>query len=70
MNNNLYQIDYGGHIMEYINKSENIEKQLADLCIDFINIFDKMKADGIITEEEYIKHTKYKKDFLNKISIK
>ncbi|WP_427339722.1 hypothetical protein [Caloranaerobacter sp. DY30410] len=56
--------------MKYISESKDIEKQLAELCIDFINIFDKMKTNGVITEEEYIRHTKYKKDFLKKISVK
>ncbi|WP_161802929.1 hypothetical protein [Caloranaerobacter sp. TR13] len=56
--------------MKYQSKSNDIEKQLAELCTNFINIFDKMKTNGIITEEEYIRHTKYKKDFLKKYSVK
>ncbi|WP_176718836.1 hypothetical protein [Caloranaerobacter ferrireducens] len=56
--------------MNYQSKFNDIEKQLAELCTNFINMFDKMKINGIITEEEYIRHTKYKKDFLKKISAK
>lgn len=56
--------------MKYQDKFDDIEKQLAELCTNFINMFDKMKSNGIITEEEYIRHTKYKKDFLKKFSIK
>ncbi|WP_202711355.1 hypothetical protein [Sporosalibacterium faouarense] len=47
---------------------KKIEKDLEQLCIDIINLLDNLKAQGAITEEEYIKHTTAKRDFLQKIN--
>jgi hypothetical protein len=44
---------------------EGIERKLRDLCIDVIDILNKLKEEGVIEEAEYQKHTHKKKDFLN-----
>ncbi|WP_156936339.1 hypothetical protein [Clostridiisalibacter paucivorans] len=43
---------------------------LKVLCIEIIKCLDKLKSQGIITEEDYIKHTKLKKKFLDDIQKK
>lgn len=45
-----------------------IEKELKQLCIEIINLLDSLKIQGSINEEEYLKLSKAKKDFLKKIN--
>ncbi|SCG82623.1 hypothetical protein DW1_1024 [Proteiniborus sp. DW1] len=45
---------------------KDIEGKLCELCSTFINLFDKLQAKGIISQEEYNIHTMVKIDFLNK----
>lgn len=49
-------------------KNLNIENKLKQLCNDIIGLLDNLKEHGTITEEEYIKHTTIKKDFLKTIN--
>lgn len=54
--------------MAIINDIKEIESKLAELSSSFILLFDKIKTEGIISQEEYDSHTLLKKDFLHKIS--
>lgn len=44
-----------------------INDNLKQLCIDLLNILEDLRDSGMITEEEYIMHSKVKIDFLNKL---
>lgn len=44
--------------------SDSIEKQLEMLCVDFLKQLEDLKQKGIISQEEYIKHAKLKRKFL------
>ncbi len=50
-------------------EKSTIKKDLEKLCIDFINILETYREEGIITEEEYIKFIALKKDFLKNNSV-
>ncbi|NLY44004.1 MAG: hypothetical protein GX066_08575 [Clostridiaceae bacterium] len=45
-------------------ENNNSEQQLKELCIILINILNSMKKEGIIDEQQYLKHTKLKKKFI------
>ncbi len=62
----IYNIGIGVDIMN--NMLNTIEKQLAELSISFIDFLDTLKENGIISNEEYEKHTVIKKNFLSNIS--
>ncbi|MBZ4647525.1 MAG: hypothetical protein PWR27_2357 [Petroclostridium sp.] len=47
------------------NNSGSTEQQLTELCITLIDRLNALKEDGVISEEEYIKHTEIKKEFLD-----
>jgi len=42
----------------------SIRKQLQVLCIEMLKILEELKTRGVITSEEYHKHTCLKKRFL------
>lgn len=46
------------------NRFEEIENKLERLSLQIIVILKEHKKKGIIGEDEYKKHTEYKKDFL------
>ncbi|MDK2800485.1 MAG: hypothetical protein PWP27_1536 [Clostridiales bacterium] len=48
-------------------QSDNITEQLQQLCIDLIKKLDNLRAEGRISEMEYIKHTQLKREFLKNI---
>ncbi|MFA5522916.1 MAG: hypothetical protein WDA24_01015 [Tissierellales bacterium] len=50
-----------------MNSIKETEQNLADLSMLFISLFDKIKAEGIISQEEYDIHTLLKREFLHKI---
>lgn len=45
-----------------------IKNELKDLCIIVIFMLDFLKKEGLISEEEYIKNTKVKEEFLENFS--
>ncbi|WP_416197322.1 MAG: Conjugal transfer protein [Sporanaerobacter sp.] len=45
-----------------------IKNELKDLCIIVIFMLDSLKKEGLISEEEYIKNTKVKEEFLENFS--
>jgi len=49
--------------------SDNLEEQLNQMCINFISLLKALKLNGLITEEEYLEHTKIKYIFLEKKSL-
>lgn len=44
-----------------------VEKGLISLCNDFISILKDYREKGIISDEEYLKHTAVKENFLRDI---
>ncbi|WP_156943730.1 hypothetical protein [Alkaliphilus transvaalensis] len=51
-------------------RSEQIEVELKVLCIKMIDMLDKMREQGITSEEEYQRHVELKKKFLqDKINL-
>lgn len=51
-----------------MNDIKDIEKKLFELSTSFIILFDNLKKQGIISQEEYNTHTLVKKEFLDKIA--
>lgn len=49
---------------------QNIDENLKSICLTVIKYFDKLKNEGKISQEDYEKHTKLKKEFLEKINGK
>ncbi|MBB6216137.1 hypothetical protein HNQ80_002236 [Anaerosolibacter carboniphilus] len=45
-----------------------LEEKLILLCIQVIEILDRLKASGELSEEEYLEHVKEKRAFLNRRS--
>ncbi|MFT9493803.1 hypothetical protein [Anaerosolibacter sp.] len=43
-----------------------LEDELILLCIQVIDMLDRLKAAGILSEEEYQKHMREKQAFLDK----
>lgn len=54
--------------MPVINDIKEIESKLVELSASFILLFDKIKTEGIISQEEYDSHTLFKKEFLHKLN--
>lgn len=50
----------------YILSGQKIENDLRELCKVMINELNRLKNNGLITEEEYKKHIKNKVEFLNR----
>jgi hypothetical protein len=62
----IYNIGLGVGVMD--NMVNSIEKQLKELSLSFIDFFDKLKEVGVISQEEYDKHTAVKRKFLDTIN--
>lgn len=44
-----------------------VEDDIRNLCIEMICLLDKLKQKGLIDDEEYQRHIREKKKFLNSI---
>lgn len=44
----------------------NIELELALLCEKMLDLLDELKEESLITEEEYINHSRLKLEYLER----
>jgi len=51
-------------VIEMEKRSEQIEVELKVLCIKMIDMLNKLKENGITSEDDYKKHVELKKKFL------
>ncbi len=53
-----------------MNVDNNVTNELKELCALVISQLNKLKSEGKISEEDYIKHTRLKKEFIKNIKNK
>ncbi|MDR5658335.1 hypothetical protein RH915_02410 [Serpentinicella sp. ANB-PHB4] len=54
----------------FLREETNEDVELENICIKFLQMLEQLKKDGKVSEEEYLDHSRAKKEFLEYLKKK